>query len=272
MSALAKAACWSCDQEEYWEDNNGGTMKQTSAIAAACLAVLLLYGCATSTTEAPSTQAQPGAASARALSKEPKVPPFDLSKVAKEQPKVTADKIQQVQRLYPAWRQAAVTDGFQCPLDANNFCHVTVTVFQAKNTTANVFYCMAVAPEYVIIRGKGTAKQIVWELQLVDETGKQLTLPNDVQPPGSTIDFLDDGDRGILILTNIFEGGNPNKPQLKDGKRGKAPGDTSDKTKFNMRNEHKEIGTATYLPIVVHTVNGNVALCGTPDPIIYNVN
>ena len=244
-------------------------MKQASANVAACLAVLLLYGCATSTKEAPATQAQPGAASARGLTREP--PPFDLNKVPKEQQKVTADKIKQVQRSYPAWREAAVTQGFQCQLDADNFCHITVTVFQAKNTTANVFYCMAVAPEYVIIRGKGAAKQIVWELQFVDESGTPRPW-SDVQPMGSTIDFLDDGDRGILILSNIFEGGNPNRPQLKDGKRGKSPSDATDKTKFNMRNEHKENGTATYLPIVVHTDSGKVALCGTPDPIIYNVN
>jgi hypothetical protein len=38
-----------------------------------------------------------------------------------------------------------------------------------------------------------------------------------------------------------------------------------------MKNEHKENGTATYLPIVVHTDNGLPTLCGTPDPIIYNV-
>jgi hypothetical protein len=163
-------------------------------------------------------------------------PPPD-SAVSKEQVKVTLEKIQQIQKAFPLYRAAVATPGFLCALDSDHYCHVTVTVFQSTDANTGLDYCIAVAPEFVKILGKNQAKQ---------------------------------------ILQNIYEGGNPNKPQLKDGKRGKSPTDASDKTKFNMRDEHKETGPATYLPIIVHTVNvggvDQVALCGTPDPTIYNDN
>jgi hypothetical protein len=232
------------------------------------LVASLFAGCA-----APTSEAQPAA---QAQSRAMRVGPPPDSAVAKEQVKVTLEKIQQIQKAFPLYRAAVATPGFLCALDSDHYCHVTVTVFQSTDANTGLDYCIAVAPEFVKILGKNQAKQIVWEMQLIDpKTGN--TLPwSAVQPAGSTLAFLDDGDRGIMILQNIYEGGNPNKPQLKDGKRGKSPTDASDKTKFNMRDEHKETGPATYLPIIVHTVNvggvDQVALCGTPDPTIYNDN
>ena len=44
-------------------------------------------------------------------------------------------------------------------------------------------------------------------------------------------------------MRNIYEGGNPNKPQLKDGKRVKL--NSVDNTGYQIKNEHKENGTAT---------------------------
>ena len=225
----------------------------------ASLVASLFGGCATQTAEVPVAQAQP-----RVMRGPPDI------NVPKEQIKVTLEKIQQVQKAYPSYRAAVATPGFQCVV-VDDVCSVKVTVFQATDNSTNLKYCIAIAPEYVIIRGKNQAKRILWELELVNpQTGSPLPWSS-ITPTGSTLDFLGDGDRGILLLQNIYEGGNPNKPQLKDGKRGKTPTDPTDKTKFHMKNEHKENGTATYLPVVVHTDNGQPSLCGTPDPIIYNV-
>lgn len=223
----------------------------------ACLFALILGGCASRLAEAPAAPAQPYATRGG--------PP---ETVLKEQVAVTLAKIQQLQRLYPLYRAAATTPGFQCPLDKDGTCHVTVTVFQAIGNGIN--YCIGVAPEFVVIAGKNRAMQIQWELQLVSaQSGSPLPW-TDVTPTGSTLDFLGDGEHGILIMKNIYEGGNPNKPQLKDGKRVKVNG--VDNTGFLIKNEHRENGTATYLPIIVHTVDGKPALCGSPDPIIYNVD
>jgi hypothetical protein len=54
---------------------------------------------------------------------------------------------------------------------------------------------------------------------------------------------------------------------LGDGKPG-----TPDPMKFNVKNKHKAIATAVYVPIVLKedTVTHEISLCGTPDPRILN--
>lgn len=225
----------------------------------ACLTAMLLAGCASRTSEVPAFLAQP-------YSQRGGPPQTDL----KEQVRVTLEKIQQVQKTYPLYRAAATTPGFQCVLDNNGICHVDVTVFQATDNSTGLRYCIGVAPEFVIINEKLKPKQIQWELRLISAKDAT-TLPwTDVTPPGSTLAFLGDEEHGILIIKNIYDGGNPNKPQLKDGKRVKWNG--VDNTGFLIKNEHKANGTASYLPIIVHTEGGKPALCGSPDPIIYNVD
>jgi hypothetical protein len=203
-----------------------------------------------------------GQAQAGAMKKSP-VPTTDL----REPQKVMVERMQLIQRTFPLWRAAAVTRGYLCVLDDHAVCHIPITVFQATTkvrgtdgSDTNVDYCIGIAPEFVIIRERNKPKQILWEVKVIDpDTG----MPSSATPTGSTLDFLGDGDRGILMLQNIFD--SQGRPQLRDGKRASSG-------TFNISNDHRENGTATYLPVVVHTVNGEVSLCGTPDPTIYNVN
>lgn len=192
--------------------------------------------------------------------------------IPKEQQLVTVERMQLIQKSFPLWRAAAATKGFECVPDDDHQCHVRVTVFQGTDVNTGDDYCIGVAPAFVKLTGKNTAKTIVWELYLVDPaTGKDLPWSS-VTPSLSTLDFLGDGDRGILIIQNIYQNNDHTKPQLKNGKRG-TPANAGDEHKFNMMNEHKENGVATYLPVIVHTINGvDISLCGTPDPIIWNVN
>ena len=220
------------------------------------LVVSLLGGCATQSAETSAAQAKP-------LATRDGPPP---ATALKEQAAVTLERIQQVQKTYPLYRAAASTPGFECTL-VNDVCHVTIDVFQA--TDGSLKYCIGVAPEFVIIKGKHRAKQIQWELRLLSGLNGSPIPWTDVTPPGSTLGFLGDDEHGILLMKNIYEGGNSNKPQLKDGKRIKWSG--VDNTGYVINNLHKENGTATYLPIIVHT-DGKPALCGSPDPAIYNVD
>jgi len=224
----------------------------------ASLVASLLGGCATQTAETSAAQAKP-------IATRDGPPP---ATTLKEQGAVTLERIQQVQKTYPLYRTAASTPGFECKL-VNDVCHVTVTVFQATDGSTGLKYCIGIAPEFVIIKGKTKFKQIQWELQLVSAQTNQPLPWTDVTPAGSTLGFLGDDEHGILLMKNIYEGGNPNKPQLKDGKRVKWNG--VDNTGYLISNLHKENGTATYLPIIVHT-DGKPALCGSPDPAIYNVD
>jgi hypothetical protein len=226
---------------------------------AACLVPSLIAGCALPTAERSAARAVPTAT----RSEPPKT-------ALKEQTRITLERIQQVRKSYPLYRTAASTPGFECQLDKDDVCHIRVDVFQATDESTGLKYCIGVAPEYVIIKGKPKAKDIQWELQLVSEdTGAPLPW-GDVTPQNSTLGFLGDKEHGILIIKNIYEGGNPNKPQLKDGTRVKWNG--VDNTGYRIKNDHKENGTATYLPIIVHTVGGVPGLCGSPDPAIYNVD
>jgi len=252
-------------------------MRDISATIGPCLLALFVVGCAGPTAEVSGSDRP----TSKVTGTERQIPVIvrgapPQGPLPKEQQSISVELIQKALLAYPVWRVSIATPGFECALDAQDVCHVKITVFQSIDTSTNPIttYCMGVAPRYVLIRGKTKAKKIKWELELVDpKTGAVLTW-NKVEPPGSTLDFLGDEDHGILIMQNIYD--NQNKPQLKEGKRGKDSAGNSDRT-YSMKNDHKENGTATYLPIIVHTLNPGlateeVALCGTPDPVIYNVN
>ena len=63
-----------------------------------------------------------------------------------------------MQKAYPLYRTAASTPGFLCQLDKDDVCHVPVTVFQATDISTGLKYCIGIAPEYVIIKGRPKAK------------------------------------------------------------------------------------------------------------------
>jgi hypothetical protein len=236
-------------------------MQFFSASLGSILIALLLQGCT-------SMESQ-GSAGRDAPSPPSKLkrynPPLTAST---KQELVTVERLQQIQRTYPLWREAVSTAGYQCP--AGPTCVVIIQVYQGTDVNSGDDYCIGVAPKFILVRKQDKVKLIVWQLQLIDPASGSPLLWSTL-PSGTSLDFLGDGDRGILITQNIDDGhGNP---ALKDGRRGPAPGDTSDTRMFNVRHMHDVMGTAIYLPVIVYSVGGYVdSLCGTPDPTIYNVN
>lgn len=245
-------------------------MSRNSMTFAACLVASFLSGCAAPMGEAPNGPATTTATTASARSQS-RAMPNELPKTdLKAQTQVTFESIQLIQKLYPLYRLAITTPGYNCQLDKDYICHVRVDVFQATDSSSGLRYCIGIAPEYIIIKGKAKAKRIQWELQLLSGFNGNPVPWKDVSPQGSTLGFLGDEEHGLLILKNIYENGDHQKPQLKEGKRIKWNG--VDDTAYVIKNDHRENGTATYLPIIVHTVGDQPALCGAPDPAIYNVD
>jgi len=202
------------------------------------------------------------------------ITPDEIKKIKNPpvKPEISATRLAQIRKNFADYRAAAYTDGIECKPDDDGVCQNRVTIYMYQWTDANGTFCMGLVPKFILIGGTPSAKpkRIIWELKPLDPT-----VP--VVPAGSNFEFLGDGDHGILVFRNIGTGGNE---QLKNGKRGSGPAGggppNMDPDKFHMMNMHTKIGTAAYLPIIVHKVpvggDFEYGICGTPDPLIYNVN
>jgi hypothetical protein len=132
----------------------------------------------------------------------------------------------------------------------------TVMIDIIQSTFGNDTSCLGLIPEEIHFpkEDRGHPRTIVWG----------------IRPPSSTVPaarftFYDEKDHGIVVLNDT------NPPELKDGKLGNGQQGNQDPAFYNIRNQHNQQATISYLPIILKTDStGSVAVCASPDPRIVN--
>ena len=178
--------------------------------------------------------------------------------------KVTDELLKRLQQ-FMLLRSVLLTAPYSCTYQAGGVCLVEVPIILVPDPGSGEMYCVGLFPEEISLSSTTTLnpeKTIVWSL-----------IPPSPLPAGATFTFFDDKATvgkapGVIVLRD-------SNKQLHDGALGDGTSNPPDPTKYQIKNKHKMLNKAVYIPVVVRTDNAGtasekVSVCGTPDPRIAN--